>query len=403
MTTESASLLLFDELGKGSGIQEVLTLASKEIFHNPILLTNAAFRTIAITDDEFDDLVWNEAKKNGHFSASTIHAYKDDRSSHKLFAQKKSFIYSSGLASRIPRILSPILYGSDIAGYTIIFQTEKKLDENDLHLVECLNNALRILMIGGHQSPDLNLSVSEYEYKMILDGKATQDELEEYKSRSKNPYTVISASLPSDRKGKQYASYLIETLRTIPGSIVFPYRAGIFLLLNYTDCKVLNKYLAEIEQAFTRYHLRGGISNSFSSLSTMKEYFEQTLAVRKTGQIIHPGKSLYRFSEYLPYEIIDLAGPQWCESAISDQYRQLKEYDMLHATDFVKTIQTLLECGYNITRTAKSMNVHRNTVNYRLEMLNEKFGISIQDTSLLESIRFSYMMDTWYNRLQHER
>ncbi|WP_147803750.1 helix-turn-helix domain-containing protein [Alkalicoccus halolimnae] len=61
------------------------------------------------------------------------------------------------------------------------------------------------------------------------------------------------------------------------------------------------------------------------------------------------------------------------EDFVSDTIGPLLQYDKAHDTMLFNTMQTYLETTYNITRTAKAMYVHPNTVKYRLQVIASLF------------------------------
>jgi DNA-binding PucR family transcriptional regulator len=50
------------------------------------------------------------------------------------------------------------------------------------------------------------------------------------------------------------------------------------------------------------------------------------------------------------------------------------EYDRAHRASFVTTLRTYLDAGLNLTRTARALFVHPNTIEYRLRRIRELSG-----------------------------
>lgn len=59
-------------------------------------------------------------------------------------------------------------------------------------------------------------------------------------------------------------------------------------------------------------------------------------------------------------------------------YEKLKNYDEIKGLDFLGTIETFVECGFNITDTTRKLGFSKNTVKYRLDRINEICGIDIK-------------------------
>lgn len=66
-------------------------------------------------------------------------------------------------------------------------------------------------------------------------------------------------------------------------------------------------------------------------------------------------------------------------SYIDDTLGNLIKYDSLNSTDYENTLQVYLECNGSVQVTAERLNVHRNTVNYKMKVIREILGIEMND------------------------
>lgn len=61
--------------------------------------------------------------------------------------------------------------------------------------------------------------------------------------------------------------------------------------------------------------------------------------------------------------------------------QKLEEYDSANGTDLIDTFLAYYMNGYNATKTAESLYIHRNTLQYRLSKINELLGLKADDYS----------------------
>jgi sugar diacid utilization regulator len=61
----------------------------------------------------------------------------------------------------------------------------------------------------------------------------------------------------------------------------------------------------------------------------------------------------------------------YTDRILAETLQPLVEYDRTHRSDLVTTLRTYLDAGLNLTRTAKALYVHPNTVEYRLRRIRE--------------------------------
>jgi sugar diacid utilization regulator len=59
---------------------------------------------------------------------------------------------------------------------------------------------------------------------------------------------------------------------------------------------------------------------------------------------------------------------------LAETIRPLIDYDHAHHASFITTLRTYLDAGLNLTRTAKTLTVHPNTIEYRLKRIRELTG-----------------------------
>jgi sugar diacid utilization regulator len=64
----------------------------------------------------------------------------------------------------------------------------------------------------------------------------------------------------------------------------------------------------------------------------------------------------------------------YADRILAETMRPVIEYDRAHGGSFVTTLRAYLEAGLNLTRTAKALFVHPNTVEYRLRRIRELTG-----------------------------
>jgi hypothetical protein len=68
----------------------------------------------------------------------------------------------------------------------------------------------------------------------------------------------------------------------------------------------------------------------------------------------------------------------------------LIEYDRENRSFLLKTLETYLDCGCNIGLTSHDMDVHRNTVKYRIQRIQEIMKLDFSDAERCFQLRFAY-------------
>jgi DNA-binding PucR family transcriptional regulator len=79
---------------------------------------------------------------------------------------------------------------------------------------------------------------------------------------------------------------------------------------------------------------------------------------------------------------------QFCRPEI----RMMEEYDRKYNASLKESVEMYLESGRNVQQAAKKMNIHKNTLRYRLERAEELFDIDLTDENTCFNLQFSLRM-----------
>jgi len=67
----------------------------------------------------------------------------------------------------------------------------------------------------------------------------------------------------------------------------------------------------------------------------------------------------------------------------------LIDYDEQYGSDLITTLEAYLKNDKKISRTADELFIHRNTVRYRIDRINDILGVDLEDGEMLFNIYFS--------------
>ena len=66
-------------------------------------------------------------------------------------------------------------------------------------------------------------------------------------------------------------------------------------------------------------------------------------------------------------------------SYVSGVLGDIIKYDSMNSTDYEHTLRVYLECSGSVQLTAEKLDVHRNTVNYKMKVIREILNIEMND------------------------
>lgn len=84
--------------------------------------------------------------------------------------------------------------------------------------------------------------------------------------------------------------------------------------------------------------------------------------------------------------------PHWIHSI---EVGYLDNYDAGKNTELYETLKIYTKTGFSKNRTAELMFMHRNTVNYRIQQIENLFSVDFSDPSLLFKLQYSFYIDAF--------
>jgi DNA-binding PucR family transcriptional regulator len=71
------------------------------------------------------------------------------------------------------------------------------------------------------------------------------------------------------------------------------------------------------------------------------------------------------------------------------------QYDAMYRTSYTSTLRCYLDMGRNAPAAAEKLNIHRNTLDYRLKKIEELQNIQLQNTEDMFSMVYSLYILTY--------
>ncbi|HRC54228.1 MAG TPA: helix-turn-helix domain-containing protein, partial [Bacillota bacterium] len=127
------------------------------------------------------------------------------------------------------------------------------------------------------------------------------------------------------------------------------------------------------------------IGSPFIAVSAIQESYQQAREAIELGIRYHPEANSVIF-DYGQVSLYDLIG---CMATCKDRsaygrelVEQISLYDRVNGTEFLKTLEVVLDFGGKRKDAASCLNIHPNTLDYRMRRLNEVVQCSLDDPGL---------------------
>ena len=389
---------LLSAVAKAKGIYSVVSIGY-ELLENPVIVSDKSWKAIVIVSEEkeSDDKGFNEFLTSGSLSIDTVSFDIKDKLTNHIEQSETPFRYQGALM-KYPRIFGRILVGRRPVATVSVVQLYRPFTDEDIETVAMLCDALSAEMQKNKFLHYTRGFLYEELIVELIEGKdrdagSVDERVKALGVGMKKYVYVLTIDIMEFDVEKFSLTYMRDYLeKMISGSKALIYGDHIVIVascarengLNDSDMAVLIAFLYE-------YNMRGGISRGFTSLEDLGEHYKQSLEALSLGTRMETDACLYSYDEYALYHIAKVCA-QTADLRVLYQPKldTLMEYDKDHNTSFTFSLYSYLKHSRNITETAKTLHLHRNSMIYHLKRIEEILGFPLTDSDTLLHIELSF-------------
>ena len=394
---ESATAKLFQAITKESSLQQMCDL-SYELLGNPVTILDNSFKTVARTSDiEVDDTIWTEYKKTGgYISTELLSLFANQNEFKQDFNEESPFIMDKGKL-KYKRMVSHIFAGKKVLGTMVIVESEKPFSTIDFQITKMITKTLSMEM--KKNSFILYSKGLAYEnfFKDLLDGMVDKSLVQE---KVKNQFLVIKESLciltiDISEFDKTYKT--LQYFRESLDEIIFDCKSIIYndyiviIIMRSQDSMLSEMELERLNGFLRKNNLYGGISRCFHDIIDIKLYFNQAVAAAALSRQTKNKSRLSHYKDFIIYHLIDLASKQFEPKQLcNESLLNLVEYDNQNNTSYTQNLYQYLIHERNLAHTSLALHLHRNSLSYRIEKIQEIMKVDLDDCDIRLHLLLTY-------------
>jgi deoxyribose-phosphate aldolase len=244
----------------------------------------------------------------------------------------------------------------------------------------------------------------------LLNGSAGNKEIIEERIKSlhldikKYFYVLTIKVLDINTKNLSLASIKSLLEKSIPDSRSIMFGGNIVILINTNRYDFSSsRSLKPVTEVMEKYNLFGGLSRCFYNLIDLNHYHKQSLKAIELGMQNNRRKSLHIYDDYLIYHLLDMKSQsvdlkEFCHPKLLE----LLEYDSRHNTQYTYTLYVLLTVKGKQVDAANILNIHRSTMLYRMEKIEELTGLNVSEPKDIVQLYFSFIILKMTGKLDPE-
>ncbi len=367
-------------------IEKLLEIAYP-FFDNPIYLCDSAFQLLAFSRTAAVNKPtpqWMSVTKRGHLDPDIIKGVKVSKIE-ELDSLKHATFVESIDAEGVTDIVTHIEKGgARIANLTIV-GSERPLEPYHLALADYLTECVKGVLESDFSYNESDGALYERWIALLLSGQAVDaSQIEPHLKRMKwsidDRYQVAVVEFFEDRSsGANTLDYYWRLLSlALPEHKCFIYHNSIVILMHGTAHDRSTLTLGRSACELIRNNgLRCCLSLPFDSLFALRAHHEQARRMQWAATSKEP---IAHYADHLLDDILNEVSfsSDW-DAAILPEVRKMAEDDRLKGTDLVRTLSVYLSCSCNYTEAAEALNLHRNTVIYRIGRMQEVYGVDVDE------------------------
>jgi sugar diacid utilization regulator len=243
--------------------------------------------------------------------------------------------------------------------------------------------------------------IYEYLLKDLLEGKIIDEETIEERIKfldwnlKKNIYIM---AIRPEVLGIHAVSTIVSNLQDrISGSRAIFYNQDIILVFSQDeDISKDEEKLLLFKKFLQRERMYAGISRSFKSLIDIHEHYNQAIEALGIGKDIYSRENLFYYEDCAMYILFEnFRDLKNLKSLCHPALFVLSEYDKKNGTDFMQCLRNYLIFDKNPAKVASVMFVHRNTINYRINKIQEITNIDFDNYEINLHLAISFKIQEY--------
>lgn len=296
------------------------------------------------------------------------------------------------------RIAISIWKNEEVLGFIWAVEIEKALGDEEVELLKkaanVLKNKLLQLQIRKYKREERS---QEFFWKLLTGHIKSRQEISEafYEAQITAPSTFSIATFRFQEditpEAERQISYMLKTMHRLK-IILYTIDCNDLILLLSLDAvenpldeqrDFVDYFRGNMYERFDVTQIKASCSSIYSSHDHIEKSYKEALNVLDMkSKFPEETKEIINYQELGIYQFLDVI----LDKRVQDQFenhslKKLTDYDLRHNSNLVETLEVFLNNDNNINEAAKELNVHMNTLSYRLKRISEIGDINLKDVN----------------------
>lgn len=287
----------------------------------------------------------------------------------------------------LARLIAPIITKDIGRGQLSIIGMENEFDDIDALVVEHGAAACALEMAKAKAISDTEKRLRGTFLDRLLIGDVSQQEAVRQGERFEHDMTQVHVAIVLTWQGEKTPS--MRRLETLVNGVVSAQRARALvwqrereqevLVFHATDpenpvdqsMRLAQVFSDEVQRQYPHQHVAIGLGQAARDISTWRNSHRDAQQALDLAVRLQTDTPLYIGDLGVYQLILSLNDREKLIDFKEQTLGKLEEYDMKNHADLIKTLEAFFGCHGNLSQTAEMLIVHRNTLLYRMNRINQ--------------------------------
>lgn len=402
---EADSLRLIHSLFAQKGIQYILDEAH-ELFQNPIFIMDSSFKKIAATKSySVNDVIWKDLQENDYYTYENIRLSKLDHRYSKIMSSDKilyvnvqknpqklnledldfDVLYLPDGYLNNSRITSHVPNKDHVVAHFTIIEYNTPFDHYHFKLAKVLRDVILCYIQTFQFNQRIEGHLYESLFADLLSGKVNNQSV--LNDRLKTAGWVLNENfyvfcVGGGNPTQSDLAVLRKSLSgLIPNSKSVHYEGCLVYIINHNFTYAISPdHLEKIKIFLEENNLYGGLSYPFKNLLEVSQYYGQAVRTIELISKYNPQLVYATYERCTLLHSIDLTASKTdITNLCHPSLLKLIDHDFRKNTEYTKTLYAFLHNTNDYVKTAKELNIHRNSMDYRVKRIEEILELDLTD------------------------
>lgn len=368
---------IMNSILNGESLQTIFDLCAR-FLKNPIALFDSQQTLIMKAGNIPEDLggsLWDFVLTHGYSPRES-----DNQELNNLFKTNKLPFYfrSTNQFHNINRLIAGIRVDNSIFGCLALSDITEPFTQGEYANVYYIQGFMEKALLNSKEYLSDNYETPWYVSQLLkgssIDLSVVSYNFSRYGEILKKPYYLCTFIAPNEQQHNKIKEFLPNLSYIFQTNMAFLYANQIIIIdfdiNNYDN----HDFLEKTDNYVQQNNLKCGYSMIFSDIMDLHQAFMQSQIA------INEAKDLYVSDfkkSYVSYILHALEKENEADGLLYPDIKKLLNKDKAYGKELLKTLQEYIIQGKNVSATAEALYVHRHTVQYRLNYIQDTLKIEL--------------------------